>query len=174
MKREAQGFTLIEVMIAMVVLVIGIMTLFTMQISSMHGNMRANLLTNAATLNAGKVEGLIGFDYDDLKVCNSYDSNNVCDGYTELTDADGDGTKQDTNKDGVDDSNNNFGLDDTDQNNATADWSGTSADGQYQIFINVAVDVPAPNLKTIYVHVRDVNEVLSNTVTFIYIKDDII
>lgn len=150
------GFTLIEVMIALVVLTVGILALYTMQVTAIRGNMRANLITLASTWNEDQLETIIGMKYSD----------------TRLVDADGDGTSQDLNWDGVDDDGGNFGLDDVTA--ATADGNTTSPGGRYVIYWNVAVGTPMPNLKTIYVFVQDLNQILSRPVSFVYIKDDII
>ena len=149
-----QGFTLIEVMIAIVLLVIGIIALYTMQVTAVDGNMRANLISEAGNLNAEQIELLIGLKYADIE------------------DIDGDGTDQDSDWDGIDDDGDNFGLDD--QTAATADGSGASADGRYQFFWNAALDTPVPNVMTIYVHVQDLSQTMAAPVTFIYHKDDII
>jgi prepilin-type N-terminal cleavage/methylation domain-containing protein len=45
-----KGFTLIEALVAMVVLTIGILSLYTMQVSSINGNATANHLTVATTV----------------------------------------------------------------------------------------------------------------------------
>jgi type IV pilus assembly protein PilV len=45
-----KGFTLIEALVAMVVLTIGILSLYTMQVSAINGNATANHLTVATTV----------------------------------------------------------------------------------------------------------------------------
>ncbi|PIE57446.1 MAG: hypothetical protein CSA33_08150 [Desulfobulbus propionicus] len=149
-----RGFTLIEVMMAIVLLVIGIIALYSMQAYSVEGNMRANMLSEAGNLNAEQIELLIGLKY------------------TAITDLNGDGTDQDNNQDGIDDDGGNFGLDN--MTAATADGSGTSTDGRYQFFWNAALDTPVPNVMTIHVHVQDLSQNMSAPVTFVYLKDDII
>lgn len=155
-QTSENGFTLLEVLVAMAVLTVGILGLFAMQTNSISGNSRANHLTIASTWCVTQLETIAGLPYDD----------------TAIDDTDGDGTGQDTNHDGIDDSNSSFGLED--DTAATADSTTNSPDGNYTIFINVAVDTPMPNLKTIYVHVQDNKQLLSNPVVFKYYKDDII
>lgn len=58
------GFTLIEAMIAVVLLAIGIMTLYTMQITSVKGNAKANALSYAANAANDCYERLQNIDYD--------------------------------------------------------------------------------------------------------------
>lgn len=158
--QTEKGFTLIEALVAMVVLSIGIFSLYSMQLNGIRGNAKANTLTTAATWNADQVEKVIGAHYSDATV----------------KDVDGDGTGQDPNGDGIDDDGGNFGLDDTvDAIGAvTADGSFTTADNRYTLYWNVARDVPMRNLKSIRVHVQDNSRRLSRPVTFTYIKADII
>ena len=151
------GFTLIEVMVAMVVLIVGILTLYTMQTAAVRGNMHASRITEASTWNGGQIEKMLGLRYRTAP---------------QLKDVDNDGTGQDSNKDGIDDNGGNFGLDD--MTAGSADGSVTTPDGRFTMFWNVAVDVPMPNLKTIRVLVRDNLNVLSAPVAFTYIKADII
>ena len=150
------GFTLIEVLIAIAVLSIGILALYTMQTNSIIGNSNANTLTTASTWASDQIENFISLQYSN----------------TSLNDTDGDGTGQDSDGNGIDDNENNFGLDD--KTASTADGNASSQDGRYTIFWNVAVGVPMPNLKTVRVIVQDNSNKLSRPVTFTYIKADII
>jgi len=158
LKRDVEGgFTLIEVLVAVVVLVIGILALYTMQSTSVRGNMHANKLTQAVTWNADQLERMVGLNYNTAAL---------------LKDGDGDGTGQDKDNDGIDDNGGNFGLDD--MTAASADGNMNSMDNNYVIFWNVAEDVPMPHLKTIRVIVRDNRNILSAPVIFTYIKADVI
>ena len=155
--NQETGFTLIEVLIAMVILIIGILTLYTMQTTAVRGNVHANKITEAATWDADQVERMLGLDYNSAAL---------------LKDTDKDGTGQDLNHDGVDDNGGNFGLDDT---GSAADGTASSQDGgRYTISWNIARDVPMPNLKTIRVIVQDNQKILSAPVVFTYIKADVI
>lgn len=151
-----KGFTLIEVLIAMAILTIGILSLFTMQIHSVQGNTKANRQTMESCLSSDQIEQLLSKSYND----------------TALKDIDGDGTNKDMDRNGIDDGGNNFGLDDV--TIATADGNLLSPDGLYTIFWNVAVDCPMPNLKTIRVYVKDNNRPQSIPISYQYIKDDVI
>ena len=64
--HNENGFTLIEAMIATMVLSVGILTLITMQITSIKGNARARGITTASTWVQDRIEQLIASDYDTL------------------------------------------------------------------------------------------------------------
>ena len=139
-----KGFTLIEVMIAMLVLSIGILGVATMQVTAIKGNSFSIGLTEAATFAQNKVEELAVLAYDDV----------------DLDDDNGDGTNQDTDNTGIDDDEeanpvdgiNNFGLDDILTPDGYQEAVGAT-NIQYDILWNIAVDKPAANAKHIRVHV---------------------
>ena len=56
MNLKEKGFTLIELMIAMIVLGIGILALIQMQVAAMSGNSSANQMTIATTLAQDQIE----------------------------------------------------------------------------------------------------------------------
>lgn len=58
-----QGFTLIEILIAITVFSIGILAVAAMQVSSIKGNSSASGLTEAVTLAQDKMEELMSLDY---------------------------------------------------------------------------------------------------------------
>ena len=84
---NSHGFTLIEIMIAMVVFSIGLLAIVTMQINAISGNTSAFEMTQATSLAQDKVEELMAMNYL----------------YQDLNDTDGDG-------------NNGGGLNDTGAN----------------------------------------------------------
>ncbi|MGW8161418.1 MAG: type IV pilus modification PilV family protein [Desulfobulbales bacterium] len=136
---SSDGFSLIEVIVALAVLTIGILSVNAMQIVSTRGNFTANSLTSASSWAADRVEQIFRMNYDDI------------------VDLNGNGTNQDQNSNGIDDDDEgitrdtvlDFGLDDT----TTPDGTATSndPDQRYTIYWNVAEDVPMPNMKTIQV-----------------------
>jgi len=66
-KRSAgneNGFTMIEILIAISIFAIGMLAVASMQISGIHGNATANTVTNASAWAADRVETLLGLDYD--------------------------------------------------------------------------------------------------------------
>lgn len=72
---ENDGFTLIEALTAMFVLVVGILALYAMHITSIRYNATANAMTTSSTWAADRVEQLLALSYD----------------HTELNDDDGNG-----------------------------------------------------------------------------------
>ena len=65
--NDQDGFTLIEVVIAIFILTIGILGAAAMQVTSIDGNSTANKLTEAATRGGDELEKLIALPYDDIK-----------------------------------------------------------------------------------------------------------
>ncbi|SHO45685.1 prepilin-type N-terminal cleavage/methylation domain-containing protein [Desulfopila aestuarii] len=74
-----KGFTLIEVLIAIIILAIGIIALAGMQGTSIKGNKHANSITTSSTWAADTVEQIFALDYDSLVTGNrtSSDGNNT-------------------------------------------------------------------------------------------------
>jgi type IV pilus assembly protein PilV len=63
--REGQnGFTLIEIIIAMFVFVIGALGVATMQISSIHGNIKGRSITEASVMGTNVYEELFTLPYN--------------------------------------------------------------------------------------------------------------
>lgn len=156
-----KGFTLIEVMIAMLVLSIGILGVAIMQVTAIKGNSFSIGLTEAATFAENKMEELAVLAYDDV----------------DLDDDDGDGTNQDTDNSGIDDDEeanavdgiNNFGLNDlTTPDGSQQAFGATNI--QYDILWNIAIDKPAANAKHIRVHVRWQAEGVTRSVSLDRIK----
>lgn len=65
---QQDGFTLIEAMIAIMLLVIGILPLFAMQISSINGNAAANGLTGASIRALDQIEQILAWDSSDPRL----------------------------------------------------------------------------------------------------------
>ena len=63
--KKHQGFTLIEVLIAMAVFAIGILAIFSMQVTSISSNALARGLTENYTGAMDKVEELLALQYND-------------------------------------------------------------------------------------------------------------
>lgn len=151
--NENQGFTLIEALVAMVVLTIGILALMTLQGNLVQGNSRASHISEASSWAASEIEEIIDTPF------------------TYLEDLDGDGSNQDQDKNGVDEVGPDtvFGLDDLDNQ---ADYLFTSNDGDFTLHINVAVDIPIEGSKTIRVFIQDNKSVMGNPLNFTYIKQN--
>lgn len=123
--RGCQGFTLIETVVAMVILTIGILALYSMQTTSVRFNATASVLTTSSSWASDRIERLLALDFDDQQLMDDNDS-------TDSTPA--------INGNGA------AGLDDT---SATADGRALSPDGKYVIYWNIAnYMTPNPNLLT--------------------------
>jgi len=147
------GFTLIEVLIAVAIFTIGILSVNAMQTAAIKGNSSANRITESTSWASDQIETLLGLNYSD----------------SELDDDDGDGTGEDGNNDGIDDDGGNFGLDDTGGN---ADGTSVSPDGYYTIYWNVAVNYPFPDIKTVNVIIERQDGATTRTVTMNYMKSN--
>ena len=62
---DEKGFTLIEALVATVILAIGILSLFTMTITTIRGNAKAQALTEATTVLTDQKEQLMALAYSD-------------------------------------------------------------------------------------------------------------
>jgi prepilin-type N-terminal cleavage/methylation domain-containing protein len=65
------GFTILEVMIAISILAVGLMAVFSAQSRSIMGNTNANRQTEAMTLAQDRMEELLAVPYDDLDATGS-------------------------------------------------------------------------------------------------------
>ena len=135
--KKDEGYTLIEVLIALGILGFGLMAVATMQVTAIKTNARASSLSQGTTLAQAKAEELMNLPYSALIAL----------------DADGDGSNQDADNDGNDDDGGNFGLNDTVDGggNVIADDSELNVNGGYSIYWNVAVNEPAANSSRIRV-----------------------
>jgi type IV pilus modification protein PilV len=152
-QRQEQGFTLVEVMIALFILAFGLLAIATMQATAIKSNSRAMGLTEAANLAQAQMESLIGRPYTDPL----------------LSDTNNDGTNQDADQDGVDDDGGNFGLDTTVGADHTVAWTAPSG-GVYTVSWNIAVDEPIRNVKTIRMIVRWPDRGVMRSATFDFMK----
>ena len=151
-QKKETGFTLVEVMIAIVVFSIGFFAVAAMQTKAVNTNAGAFNITEATNLAETKMEELMILSFVDPDLTD--------------TDGDGDATVEDADSDGDDDDDDdgdpddddadgdggNFGLDDT-----GAPGGPPGADRQqvmlnsYTVSWNIADSVPATNTKTIKV-----------------------
>jgi type IV pilus assembly protein PilV len=72
-----QGFTLIEVLIALAILTVGLLAAAKMQISAIQGNYFSNNTTTALSLAEQKMEDLLGRTYTDAAVTDTQAGNNA-------------------------------------------------------------------------------------------------
>lgn len=138
--NNQDGFTLIEVIIAIFILTIGILGAAAMQVSSIDGNSTANRLTEAATWGGDQLETLMALPYDDDK----------------LTDDNGDGVAGLTNTDVAGSLADGGPVFQDNQN--------------FEIFWNVADDYPIFGTKTIRVVIRRNDKEVPKTIMQDYTK----
>ena len=136
-RKKQQGYTLVEILIAITILACGLLAVASMQVVAIRSNDIAIGISRGVTLAQAKMEELISLPYS----------------HADLSDADSDGTDQDADHDGKDDDGGFFGLNDTvDAGGAVvSDRYSPETDGRYTVHWNVAVDVPLPGSKTIRV-----------------------
>ncbi len=85
MKTDNQnGFSLLELMIALSILAVGILAIVSMQITSIQGNDSAMKFTDANMAAQTQMELFLMADYNDI----SNDGASTADDYTEVTNAD--------------------------------------------------------------------------------------
>jgi type IV pilus modification protein PilV len=75
------GYTLLELMIALMILAIGILGIWSMQGTAIRGNAQAKRITEGAALAADQVEKLMRMEYDDADLATGTHSR-VEDSYT--------------------------------------------------------------------------------------------
>ena len=129
-KLKQEGYTLVEILIAIAILAFGLLAVATMQVRAIKTNATASGISQGLTLGQAKVEELMNLAYS----------------HTALSDTDGDGTNQDADDDGVDDDGDNFGLSHTGD-----DSDNEEPNGRYTIYWNIAVGEPVTSSKTIRV-----------------------
>ena len=132
--KYQSGFTLLEVLIALVILAVGIFGVASMQISSIQGNSKGRQISEATNVASALMENLISRNYDD-----------AC-----LLDRNGDGT------DGTDGTNEDWSSRDFPDPDSTALCSTVpvSVPDGYNLFWNVAEDEPMTRTKTIRIFVE--------------------
>jgi len=128
--EHCQGFTLLEVMIALVVLAIGLLALAEITIYVIKSNALGNKITRAAVLAEDKLEELKGFSYTD----------------PQLSDTDGDSTDFST-----DIGSNTALFTSPDHTDTCSGGCSISIDQTLQRVWNVANGAPATGMKTVTV-----------------------
>jgi type IV pilus modification protein PilV len=75
-KQRQEGWTLIEVLVAVVILCVGLLAVGTMQISAIRGNFMGGNTSIALTLASEKMEDLLNRNYTDAALADSVAGNN--------------------------------------------------------------------------------------------------
>ena len=140
---QEEGYTLVEILIAIAILAFGLMAVATMQVTAIKTNAIASGISQGLTLGQTKVEELMNLSYTHL----------------DLKDLDGDG----------EDDGKNFGLDDT---GGDSDHSTPGTDGPYTVYWNVAINVPVTDSKTIRVIVTWTEKGRNKRINLDFIKTD--
>ena len=63
--KSQSGFTLIELLVSLVIFAVGILGVATMQITSIKGNSKSRLISEASNIGADRIEMFLSLDYDD-------------------------------------------------------------------------------------------------------------
>ncbi len=124
------GFTLIEVIIALFVLTIGILGVFAMQGAAINGNSVASQMTQAATLGGDRLETLMTLPYNDINSLQDVSDTGANAGAT--------------------------GLGNTDETGKVADY-GPFIQDSFTIFYNIADNYPIFGTKTMRVIIRRID-----------------
>jgi type IV pilus assembly protein PilV len=69
---KESGFTLMELMIALMVIVVGVLAIWSMQMAAVNGNYTSRKITEAAVAGSDRVEKLMLMEYDEGDL--TYDS----------------------------------------------------------------------------------------------------
>ncbi len=75
---DSEGFSLLEVMIALFILFVGLLGTAAMQISAIRGNATANQMSEASVIASGRAEMLLSLDFDAAALV---DGSETVDGY---------------------------------------------------------------------------------------------
>jgi type IV pilus modification protein PilV len=76
-KNREKGFTLIEVLVAIVILTFGLLAVGTMQISAIRGNFMGGNTSIALSLASEKMEDLLNKDFNHAELVDSVSGNNT-------------------------------------------------------------------------------------------------
>ena len=152
-KLKQEGYTLVEILIAIAILAFGLMAVATMQIRAIKTNAIASGISQGLTLGQARVEELMNLSY------------------ITLIDTTGDGTDED---DG-------FGLNNTvdpsdECNDPISDgfWPDPwDCSVSYRLFWNIAVEDPVANSKTIRVIVTWTEKGREKRIALDFIKTDL-
>ena len=136
-RSKGEGFTLLEVIVAIAILTFGLLAVASMQASSIRGNSFAGGVTEGTTWAGDQVERLMALSWDDPL----------------LQDTDGDAAA------GL----NNTGFDNDPDTQGDADQQ--AIEGKYTIYWNMADDTPITNTKTINVIVTWTDHGVQKTVS---------
>jgi len=133
MSMNEKGFSLIELMIAVVVLGVALLALAQMQISALHANFSARDMTVATTLAQDKIEELQGIVFDDPDLADTNPANNAAMTDPRITSF--------------------HPADHEDPNNPISETGGTAGVRRYTRLWNIADNTPLQAVKTVVLYV---------------------
>jgi len=147
-KKKPSGFTMLEVMLSIVILLVGVLALSSLQTTSVGANYTSHRMTVATMLAQDKLEELKTLAWNDPQLSDTQDNFTV--------DADSDGAADNFDWTQTPDHDNADGpggiANPIDENGNPL--PGTLATQGYYRFWNVADSVPAAKMKTISVRVQ--------------------
>lgn len=157
--NNGNGFTIIEVLVAIGILSIGILGMATMQITSIKGNDTAGKLTSNSIMAINRIEQIIALDYDDADLTGSvYDHTTDTSLTAHLTANAGVGLHQNpADSDGLD-------------NNMDGQIDETGETGAMSIEWQVVQDYPILDSKWIKITVSHGTGFARKTISMIYYK----
>ena len=165
---DQRGFTLIEALTAIVILILGIMSLYTMQTGAIQANARADSVSRLSNWATDRIEAIL---------VNPYDYQELAKNDPENADAAGGAREFGLNDPRTQAGNSepdyrllgfNCGAYENNPGIFQADYCQEAPDGRGLVFLNVAEDVSAPGVKTIRAKVvtRDFGQPVVTTTTY--------
>lgn len=160
MRANEQGFTLVETLVALVILTIAIFSLYSLQVMSVRGNAIASAFTQSSNRTVLQLERLLGGKFEDLKIADeSHNKNNQKPDYVHAVDPNGKdfglnaGAESEASKVRETLRKGCAELEAVKDNADPVAACQDTSDGRYRIIYNVAEDYPVKGVKTIRVHV---------------------
>lgn len=172
-----EGFSLIEVLVAISILSLGIMAMYSMQLSAVHINYLGGSVTQSGNFSSSQVEETYSLDN---KLLSKNQQGRSIREYTN-SDSTDDNYAVDTDKTRL--SNGlpkDFGLNRTGMNkrkqrvsdaNEQPDQMRVTDDGRFVVAYNVVQDLPIKGIKKIRVHTLDTSTAMQNPVSLDLLKN---
>lgn len=98
--KSQNGFTLVELLIALVIFAVGILGVATMQVTSIKGNSKGRQVSEASNVAADRLEMFMSLSYNDAALADGTGTNDGIAGLDDLSPSDG---VSDGDGDGVND-----------------------------------------------------------------------
>lgn len=176
----SEGFSLIEVLVAISILSLGIMAMYSMQLSAVHINYLGSSATQSSNFSSSQVEETYSLKSNDKLLSHNQKGQEIRqykngDGSLESYGVDTDTTRLSNGlpKD--------FGLNRTGVNTRKQivsaseeqpDQVRVTDDGRFRVAYNVVQDLPIKGIKKIRVHTLDTSTAMQNPVSLDLLKND--